>query len=104
MIEDLEQFFLGPWRGALSTEVVEDKDRRVTHLLEEGIVRHFTPGIESAAQVVEQVRDNDKKSGLSVFDAVICDGRRHVGLSGPGRPVNYDPTLRRFGKGGSPDD
>ena len=67
-------------------------------LLEELVVAHLAAGVVGGAQVVEQVRYDDKQGRIAMLEAAVGDGCRQVRLAGAGKPGQCQPAFGVFGK------
>ena len=94
MVEDLEELFLGPGGAALGAQIIKNEQGGVAHLVKPFVVRRRAIGRKGSAQVVQQVRDDDKEHRQPALDGPVGNGCRQVGLAAAILAKQDEPTLR----------
>ena len=69
MVEYLLELLLGPGRGALAAQAVQDQQRGVSDLVEQIAIGNVAGWGEAGPQVVQEVRDVDEKDYGAFVDA-----------------------------------
>ncbi len=92
--QQLVKLFPGPRRAGLNAEIVQNQQRRISHLVEEFIVGNLTVGAEGRAQMVEKVGGGDIESGETMINALVGDGCRQVRFATAAGASKDEPPFR----------